>query len=449
MIKWACFFIPLAVPFLTLSQNVLDNGNFEKFEKCPSKQGQIKKANGWYSPSKSKATYYHECNNASLQTLQKGYCGLYLPRYSSKDIQLIQTELLDSLEKGKRYTITLKVYCPKETYLEFNSVGCLLSSKKNMFKHHWNPLKFIGTNITLTTDNFEQSEWIELKGNFLAKGIENYLTVGRFYQGKSMFDSIQTNSKRFYYYIDDINIELDTMRSNNLICNGGFEDYTFCGNSISYVSKWNELDNMGRDPNYSGNKLEINMEETPSGFKPLSLRTYLLGSPDYYNVCLGPGSSVSYINSKLPKPHNGNGYAGLNLANKTVKQRGAEYLQGQLLTPLVEGQVYAFQMYVKSAGAAKYISNTLGVYFSPDLIGNRDVWKSDSLEIVPQINTGGKIIHASEDWVSITGSFIAKGGEKYFTIGDFNHSFKSEFKTKNGNSTTCYYYIDEVSLRIN
>lgn len=137
------------------------------------------------------------------------------------------------------------------------------------------------------------------------------------------------------------------------------------------------------------------------------------------------------------------------------------YIQTKLIAPLIAGKSYTFKMYVT---AIYYSGNSfcpitsaknLGVHFSvsrPTDFGN-----FQRLNVVPQINfLGIEPYSLPRSWVELKGTYIAFGGERYITIGNFD--FAIDTKYQNGspsslpplepgcNNTQAHISIDDVSL---
>ncbi len=123
----------------------------------------------------------------------------------------------------------------------------------------------------------------------------------------------------------------------------------------------------------------------------------------------------------------------------------SEYLQGELLEALNAGQTYYFSFKVSLADGSGRAVNGLGAYFSADKLEHKN---NRALDYVPQI-VSKDFITDKAGWTTISGSFVASGGEKYFSIGAFEGSFTVETivepKLENDNKRA-YYYVNGVSL---
>lgn len=159
-----------------------------------------------------------------------------------------------------------------------------------------------------------------------------------------------------------------------------------------------------------------------------------LGTPDYLNN--------NYFSSTFfQAPRTGDGYVGF----IGVNWNGSgyrEYLQARLLAPLVAGETYSVEFYLSLADYRHAWTDDFGVYFSCDSID----WPStDSLPYVPQVeNQQGNYVTDKNNWVLISAMYLALGGEKYITIGNFKGPATTSVQGNSSNQA--YYYMDDVSV---
>ena len=139
--------------------------------------------------------------------------------------------------------------------------------------------------------------------------------------------------------------------------------------------------------------------------------------------------------------HSGSCYAGLRFQSEYK-----EYMYVPLTEPLERGQTYRFRMYVRLLGASTVTLKQLGVYFSQEVYSNKMEFTKEN-----QIDTSySKGISGTFDWVPIKGDYVAKGGEKYVIIGNFNLMKQDMVRVNKWNLfefKEAYYYIDDISLR--
>ena len=155
------------------------------------------------------------------------------------------------------------------------------------------------------------------------------------------------------------------------------------------------------------------------------------------------------------KPKEGGNYAGI-VAFSYGKKEPRTYLTTKLTTPLKKGMRYCIKFYVSLAEASKYASNNIGVNFSKK--------PASTSERVPQlvetfhflgVDNDKKIVNQTYNWYQVCGSFEAKGGEKFITIGNFADEekiktiYESNKKPKDmkiDQIIAAYYYIDDISV---
>jgi len=207
-----------------------------------------------------------------------------------------------------------------------------------------------------------------------------------------------------------------------------------------------------------------NLEEytcCPTNMGMIDCATYwtqpLVGnsSSEYYNVCgidslLFPNLIVFFDHAYF-----GNGYAGIVTFsyNPSVIPPSdyREYIQGRLSKPLNAGQCYYGEFWVKVfnwSNSIPYCANdALSIFFS-DTLPQRTGSDEMAMFYPSQINNlTGRIISDTSNWVKISGSLIAAGGEKYFTVGNFklpNEVNSIYFGAPNFARST--YFFDNFSL---
>ncbi|MFB6307581.1 MAG: hypothetical protein ABEH43_11475, partial [Flavobacteriales bacterium] len=92
-----------------------------------------------------------------------------------------------------------------------------------------------------------------------------------------------------------------------------------------------------------------------------------------------------------------------------------EYISTKMKDSLKSGVTYYVSFYVNLSDSANY-ANRLGGYFSKDsIVGDKDT------AYAPPFNAQieSKVIVDKNDWIEVHKSFVADGGERYFTIGNF------------------------------
>lgn len=170
-------------------------------------------------------------------------------------------------------------------------------------------------------------------------------------------------------------------------------------------------------------------------------------SPDYFNSCATDtvyGQSVPKNGFGFQYAKSGVAYAGL---ISMIQTDGREYIQTALIDSLVAGTSYTVKFYVSVADSSPYAANNIGAYFSSNPVTSSTSWY---LPFTPQISNDA-LMNPLDDrygWTEVSGSFIAQGGEKYITIGNFNDDANTDttyLKEPTWGSFS-YHYIDDVSV---
>lgn len=184
----------------------------------------------------------------------------------------------------------------------------------------------------------------------------------------------------------------------NLIKNPGLEEYLCCPTNVGMIdcaTYWHQ--------NISGGS-----------------------TSEYLNVC---GIDSLVFPNSLPffqHSYFGDGYAGIctftyNPSFPEIDYR--EYINGALSEPLIAGQCYHCEFWVEFwnwGNQVPYCGNdALGIFFSDTVPMITDTepmamfWPS-------QINNpSGRILTDTGNWVKVSGTFNADGGEQFFTVGNF------------------------------
>ncbi|HNW97456.1 MAG TPA: gliding motility-associated C-terminal domain-containing protein [Bacteroidales bacterium] len=202
----------------------------------------------------------------------------------------------------------------------------------------------------------------------------------------------------------------------NLVPNPSFEEYSICPSSLGQLSfsiPWQNPNNR---------------------------------TPDFCNSCcsISTGSSVPDNSWGNENAHTGIGYSGICSFYKS--ELGREYVQVLLIDSLKNNTIYCVEFYVSLGDKSDYAVNNLGAFLSTMAINSTN----DLIICIPQIiNISTNPLTNKDGWKKISGSFVASGGEKYITIGNFNDDPFSD-TIHVDSSGYCggmtYYYIDDVCV---
>lgn len=134
--------------------------------------------------------------------------------------EYLQAELIETLQKGKRYSITIHYAIANYSTYVFNRLGVCLTSKKISNMLTSKVLKFKPI-LSVPNDTFyiERDYWYTLTDTLIANDDEKYITIGKFYNDNktnfitldsSTFNTSLRNSivqnKIAYYYTDMVSV---------------------------------------------------------------------------------------------------------------------------------------------------------------------------------------------------------------------------------------------------
>lgn len=182
----------------------------------------------------------------------------------------------------------------------------------------------------------------------------------------------------------------------------------------------------------------------------------------YYRSCTRYRNGVYDPNSKWYTPRSGEAFIVIasfawDLYGDITDERRS-YAQVPLLDTLKAGCKYEVSFYFMLLGTSietfkgqVYSSDGLGVYFSKDSFYVDT--KGTLTQFQPQVeNPAGRMLNDTINYQKFTASFIAEGGEKYLTIGNFKDNFETKYqllaKPFAAASHRASFYIDDISVTI-
>lgn len=158
-----------------------------------------------------------------------------------------------------------------------------------------------------------------------------------------------------------------------------------------------------------------------------------------------PSNFVGY-----EEPHDGGNYVGIRVFSYNDKEP-RQYISAKLKLPLRKDAMYCVKFYINLAEGSKYASNNIGVNFSKKqynidedkhILGNTHMMHQDN-----------PVHNHLFGWEEICGTYVAEGGEKYITIGNFfangdteNQRLKKAKDFTGISVMSAYYFIDDISV---
>lgn len=207
-------------------------------------------------------------------------------------------------------------------------------------------------------------------------------------------------------------------RAVNLVPNNSFESFNSCPVSFS------------------------NMTDCVSWYAPTT------GTSDYYNACTsGPNTpDVPTNNFGFQNARTGVAYAGFIPYSSAADYR--EYVETPLTSPLVANVTYTVKFYVSLADIANRSLDRIGAYLSVGPVG--PVGNYAPLSYVPQIESPANVfLNDTVNWMLISGTYTAAGGEDHIVIGNFHDDGSTSFQLGPGNwAGGCNYFVDDVSVEV-
>lgn len=228
--------------------------------------------------------------------------------------------------------------------------------------------------------------------------------------------------------------ELSSDNDSNLIYNYSFELHSSCPQRIDPYGIMDEVD---------------------AWWQPTH------GSSDYYNNCGGKQCKVPKNKLGIQMPRSGESMVGIYCSLTDYR----EYIQTELKETLKAGETYKLSFYVSLSEYSKGAVATIGGLFTSYriwdttrqmLTDNRVKTLSNGMKQViatfyqPQVvNDFNRPLFDTSNWQKVEGIFVANGGERYLTIGNFYPEEQSNHIDPMNTQNIlpgAYYYIDDVEL---
>jgi hypothetical protein len=208
-------------------------------------------------------------------------------------------------------------------------------------------------------------------------------------------------------------------------------------------------------PNHS---FEV-LDSCPKGLTEIVCAKYweaYNATPDLFSPCYNGNSN----DASSPKntfgyicPSNGQNYAGfaslVNIPNSTYQ----EILGIKLTNTLNIGTQYFFSFKVALAGQGgnSYANTKIGLKFATKKFNYSFGTITATSSIVNNLSTfhSNSLITDTTNWTTINGSFISDSSYTYLYIGNFFSNSNTSPVLLYGNSSTAYYYLDDVCVSTN
>lgn len=160
-----------------------------------------------------------------------------------------------------------------------------------------------------------------------------------------------------------------------------------------------------------------------------------IASVDFYQ------EPISNDTSRFKGARTGNNYAGLRFQKKYK-----EFLQVKFAEPLHRGTTYEYEMYIRLAFWSNASLKSFGALFTK--VGYKSKADAVKTAMIDSVSKKGSFINGYQ-WFKISGKYMADGGEKYLTIGNFSPNVKKDMIRMNVfklGFKEAYYFVDDISL---
>ncbi len=231
--NFTLLFLLLSFGFGLSAQNLVPNESFEKFLVCPKRIDHVRQLyiSNWQQATAGSIDYFHACsitcgtphNAAGTQNPKTGeaYIGMYC--YKGNYREYAQAKLRSPLKAGVTYYIGFSVCLAEISGLAIDRIGATITKSKinSRVENVLECLKIEkvdGQTKKIKTTCKQQASnslgnilsdtkgWVTISGTFVAKGGEEYITIGNFYNTEetSIEKVNPEKDESAYYFIDDV-----------------------------------------------------------------------------------------------------------------------------------------------------------------------------------------------------------------------------------------------------
>lgn len=225
-----------------------------------------------------------------------------------------------------------------------------------------------------------------------------------------------------------------SVRGQNLVPNGDFEQYNECPQNVGGFMYSPQYDSFPTVKNW--------VSLTP-------------GTPDYYNRCADSATMVSipWNMAGYQMAHSGKAYGGLVGFGlfSTTPEYYREMVATKLSARMMKDSFYCVRFYVSPTYNQQFqvtlFVDEIGAHFSDTLPHSFDLDVALPYHV---LNDTSRRMTDTSAWYEIRGTYRAKGGEQWMTIGSFgNKNYKPRITSlANDTAGYSYVYLDDVSVTL-
>ncbi len=229
--RWARVCLLLAFANGLFAQNLVPNGSFEQYYKCPgsysvTQNGKI--APGWISPTTGTPDLFHACSigEAGVPTNWAGkskafsgvgYAGIYsyIHGRSKEYREYLQAAFTTPLQGGVKYLVEFHYKLTSNSKYSIDRIGFLISdSSYHTGEDGVFPVAATYQNINRTIYSHATGYWTRFGFAYEAKGGERFITIGNFSNDQDTRYYFINNSqateplltKAAYFFVDEVKV---------------------------------------------------------------------------------------------------------------------------------------------------------------------------------------------------------------------------------------------------
>ena len=210
----------------------------------------------------------------------------------------------------------------------------------------------------------------------------------------------------------------------NLILNGDFEEYWECPDDETQIERCKNVYN-------------------PLYYPPPAWTS----TSDYFNECsLSPLVNVPNTAFGFQQAKSGSGFVGLIISEINTSFYN-EYIQLEFLEELKNGNTYHMSVFCNIANIMEYTTKNIQFKF----VLENDDYTTFLSEFMDPDYRNNLLLTDTLNWTEISFDYIAKGGEKYVIIGNFDSPDNTEFEFLYdlpfiNNPNYSYFCFDDASI---
>lgn len=219
---------------------------------------------------------------------------------------------------------------------------------------------------------------------------------------------------------------------------------------LGLVLQAQDVENLVENPSFEA--MEGKIKKNGSIAVAVGWMSPTLAAADLFSARVkeGYGTPANALGSEAPM--DGENYAGIRTFSYGDKEP-RNYISAKLKVPLTKDAKYCVTFYVSLAEASKYASNNIGMNFSKkqyNIDENKTIIAPTHI-----MHKDNPVFNAQFGWDEVCGIYVAEGGEKFITIGNFfangetkNERLKGTKEFTGTSVVSSYYFVDNISVRL-